>query len=182
MERKGVHPTADVSDKAVIGEGSRVWHQAQVREDVRIGRNCIVGKNVYVDFGVVIGDGCKLQNNVNVYHGVTLDDDVFVGPNATFTNDLYPRAKIWDETRLVKTRVKRGASIGAHSTIVAGVTIGEYATVGAGSVVTKDVPDHGLAYGNPARLNGWVCECGMKLKKSGKAWKCACGKEYGGLR
>jgi UDP-2-acetamido-3-amino-2,3-dideoxy-glucuronate N-acetyltransferase len=181
MERKDVHihPTAEVSDKAVIGEGTRIWHQAQVREGVVLGKNCIVSKGVYVDLDVKVGDNCKLQNGVNVYHGVVIEDDVFVGPSATFTNDLYPRARIWDNGRLVKTLVKKGASIGANSTIVCGTTIGSYATVGAGSVVTKDVPDHALVYGNPAKVRGWVCECGMKLEGAGQEMTCAsCGKKF----
>jgi len=182
MDRPGVyiHPTADVSPKALIGSGTKIWHQSQVREHVRIGRNCILGKNVYVDTSVSIGDNVKLQNNVNVYHGVTIEDDVFVGPNATFTNDIYPRAKIWSDERVVKTLVKRGASIGANSTIVCGNTIGEYAMVGAGSVVTKDVPDHALVCGNPARIIGHVCDCGMRLSmEADGTMRCvACGKGF----
>jgi UDP-2-acetamido-3-amino-2,3-dideoxy-glucuronate N-acetyltransferase len=173
------HPTAEVSSKAKIGEGTRIWHHSQVREDVEIGQNSILGKNVYVDFGVKIGSGVKLQNNVSVYHGVTIGDDVFVGPGVCFTNDLYPRARIWDEGRVVKTLIKDGVSIGANSTIVCGHTIGENAMIGAGSVVTKDIPAHALAYGNPARVVGYVCVCGRKLDKKGKAHKCPeCKKEY----
>lgn len=169
------HETADVSEKAHIGEGTRVWHQAQIREDTEIGKNCIIGKNVYIDFQVKIGDNVKIQNNVSVYHGVEIQDDVFVGPSAVFTNDLYPRAAIWDDERLSKTLVKKGASIGANSTIVCGTTIGAYALVGAGSVVTKDVPDHALVIGNPARIAGYVCTCGHKLQED---YTCpACGEK-----
>ena len=157
-----VHATAEVSDRAVIGTGTKIWNLAQVRENVVIGKNCILSKNVYVDFDVKIGDGVKLQNNVNVYHGVEIEDDVFVGPSATFTNDMFPRAFIGD-FELSKTLVKKGASIGANSTIVCGVTINEYAMIGAGSVVTKDVKSHGLVVGNPARLIGHVCKCGRRL-------------------
>ncbi|MFC2154098.1 acyltransferase [Candidatus Altiarchaeota archaeon] len=159
-----VHPTAEVSEKSRIGKGTKIWHQAQVRENVEIGENSIVGKSVYIDFNVKIGSGVKIQNNVNVYHGVTIEDDVFVGPNATFTNDMFPRAFLWDDSRLVKTRVKKGASIGANATVVCGITLGEYSMVGAGSVATSDVPDHGLVYGSPAKLHGFVCECGFKLE------------------
>jgi UDP-2-acetamido-3-amino-2,3-dideoxy-glucuronate N-acetyltransferase len=174
-----IHPTAEVSPKAKIGEGTRIWHQSQVREDVVIGDNCIIGKNVYVDFGVRIGSGVKLQNNVSVYHGVTIGNDVFVGPGVCFSNDLYPRAKIWDDSRVVKTEIKDGVSIGANSTIVCGNTIGENAMIGAGSVVTKDIPPHALAYGNPAKVAGYVCVCGRKLEKKGKAHSCPeCKKVY----
>lgn len=165
-EEKGffAHPTAEVSDKARIGAGTKVWNQSQIRENTTIGKDCVISKNVYVDFGVTIGDRVKLQNNVNVYHGVTLEDDVFCGPQMTFTNDLFPRAALWSDDRLVETLVKRGASIGANATVVAGITIGRHALVGAGSVVTGDVPDHGLVYGNPARLHGFACACGRKLE------------------
>jgi acetyltransferase-like isoleucine patch superfamily enzyme len=165
-----IHATADVSNKAEIGDGTSVWNFAQVREGARIGRNCILSKGVYVDAGVQIGDNCKLQNNVSVYHGVTIEDGVFVGPHVCFTNDLQPRAINTDGTLksasdwvVAETRVGYGAAIGANSTVRCGVTIGKWAMIGAGSVVTKDVPDHGLAFGNPARLHGFVCMCGEKL-------------------
>lgn len=159
-----VHPTAVVEDGAEIGEGTRIWHFAHVRSGAKIGRNCNIGKDVYIDVGVKIGDRVKIQNGVSVYRGVTLEDEVFVGPYAVFTNDKYPRAfsQSWE---IVPTMVKRGASIGANATIVCGITIGEYSMVAAGSVVTKDVPPHGLVMGNPARLVGFVCYCGRPLKE-----------------
>ena len=185
MAKKGVfvHPTADVSEKAKVAAGTKIWHQAQVREGAVIGKNCIIGKSVYIDFNVEVGSGVKIQNHVSVYHGVTIEDDVFVGPEVTFTNDILPRAFRWDDSLVVPTLVKKGASIGANSTIICGITIGEYSMVGAGSVVTKDVPPYGLMLGNPARLKGFVCECGMKIsggRKTGKGvvFSCkACGKE-----
>jgi len=158
-----IHPTAEVSKEAKIGEGTKIWHQAQIREKAEIGEKCNIGKGVYIDFGVKIGNNCKIQNYVSVYHGVTIEDDVFIGPSVTFTNDLYPRAYIWNEEKVSKTLVKKGASIGANSTIICGITIGRFAMVGAGSVVTKDVPDYALVYGNPAKIQGFVCECGRKI-------------------
>ncbi len=166
-EKKGnyfVHPTAIVEEGAVIGEGTRIWHHVHVRKGARIGKNCTLGKDVYVDVDVKIGNNVKLENRVSVFKGVIIEDDVFVGPHATFTNDLYPRAfsKDWE---VVETRVKRGASIGAGAVIVCGVTIGEYAMIGAGAVVTKDVPPFGLVLGVPAKLKGFVCYCGRTLDK-----------------
>lgn len=152
-------PTARVDDEAVIGDRTRLWHQVHVRSGARIGADCSLGKNVYVDAGVVLGDRVKVQNNVSVYQGVTIEDDVFLGPSCVFTNDLLPRASnpTWE---VVTTRVRRGASIGANATIVCGTTIGEWAMVGAGAVVTRDVAPHQLVLGNPARPHGWVCRCG----------------------
>ncbi len=170
-----IHPTAEVADGAEIGNGTKVWNLAQVREGSTIGENCIISKNVYIDTGVVLGNRVKVQNNVNVYHGVVVEDDVFLGPSMTFTNDLYPRA-FHSDWKITDTLVKRGASIGANATVVCGNTIGEYAMVGAGSVVTKNVPAHALVAGNPARQIGWVCECGQRLDHS---FKCpVCGKIY----
>jgi len=177
-----VHASADVSPRAKIGAGTKIWHQAQVREDAVIGSKCIIAKNVYVDFKVEIGSGCKIQNNVSLYYPAKIEDDVFVGPSVTFTNDLFPRAFLWDESRHTPlTLVRKGASIGADSVIIGGVEIGEYALVAAGSVVTHSVPAHGLVLGNPARLRGFVCKCGFKLDvtkatKGGKFVSAKCSK------
>ena len=165
-----IHPTADVSEKAVIEEGTSIWHQCQVREDVRIGKNCILGKGVYVDFGVRLGNNVKVQNYVSIYHGVEIEDGVFVGPHVCFTNDNFPRAinpdgslKAADDWVLGRILIKQGAALGANSTILPKVTVGEWSLVGSGSVVTRDVPAHGLVVGNPARLIGFVCACGQRL-------------------
>lgn len=165
-----IHPTAEVSPKATLGEGTSVWHHCQIREDARLGKNCILGKGVYVDAGVVIGDNVKIQNYVSVYHGVSIEDGVFIGPHVCFTNDMRPRAinpegslKAADDWILVNTNIRRGAALGANSTIRCGVTVGAWAMIGAGSVVTRDVPDYGLVAGNPARLLGFVCPCGSRL-------------------
>lgn len=166
-----IHETAEVSDKAIIGDGTRIWNQAQIRNDAELGENCIISKNVYIDEHVKIGNRVKVQNNVNVYHGVTIEDDVFLGPSMTFTNDMYPRS-FNSDWRITETLVKKGASIGANATIRCGVTIGEYAAVGAGSVVTKDVISQALVVGNPARQIGWVCRCGFKLDENGACTEC----------
>ena len=166
-----IHPTAEVSEGANIGDGTKIWNLAQVREDCVIGENCIISKNVYIDTKVEIGNRVKIQNNVNVYHGVKVEDDVFLGPSMTFTNDMFPRAFNAD-WKITNTLVKKGASIGANATIVCGNTIGEYAMVGSGSVVTKDVPAHALVVGNPARQIGWVCKCGCKLNDANTCTAC----------
>jgi UDP-2-acetamido-3-amino-2,3-dideoxy-glucuronate N-acetyltransferase len=169
-ERVTIHPSAEVSDTAELGPGTRVWHQAQVREGALIGSDCILGKGVYIDFDVRIGDRCKLQNAVFVYHGFSLEDGVFVGPGAMLLNDKNPRAINSDGTlksdadwTVSKGLVKTGASVGGAAVVLPGVTIGRFAMVGSGAVVTRDVPDHGLVYGNPARLKGFVCDCGHLL-------------------
>jgi acetyltransferase-like isoleucine patch superfamily enzyme len=167
-----VHPTAEVSPEATIGDGARIWHQCQIRERAEIGSNSVLSKGVYIDFEVRIGRNCKIQNGISIYHGVTLEDGVFCGPHCVFTNDKQPRAinpdgslKSADDWTLSQTLVKTGASIGSHATIVCGVTIGEWAMIGSGAVVTRDVPAHGLVYGNPARLHGFVCHCGQRLAR-----------------
>jgi acetyltransferase-like isoleucine patch superfamily enzyme len=165
-----IHPSAEVSPKASIGRGAKIWHQAQVREGATIGENCIVGKGAYVDFDVSIGANSKLQNGVFVYHGATVAEGVFLGPGVIITNDRVPRAINPDGTlkrdsdwQVSHTHIGRGASIGAQATILPGVTIGDFAMVGAGAVVTRDVPPHALVYGNPARVHGYVCACGANL-------------------
>lgn len=153
-----IHPTAVVEEGAQIGARTRVWHFAHLRSGARVGERCVLGKSVFVDAGAVIGSGCHIQNFVSIYSGVTLEDDVFVGPSATFTNDRYPRAT--GDWVLSPTLVRQGASIGANATILAGLTIGRWAVVGAGGVVTRDVEPHRLVVGNPAEPRGWVCRCG----------------------
>ena len=157
-----IHPTAIVEEGAKIGEGTKIWHHCHVRKDSKIGKNCVLGKSVFVDTGVVIGNNCKLQNRVTVYNGVSIADDVFIGPHVTFTNDLYPRSFNLD-WKIIPTKVKKGVSISANSTILCGVTLGKYCLIGAGSVVTHDVLDHALVFGNPARVKGVVCYCGAPI-------------------
>jgi acetyltransferase-like isoleucine patch superfamily enzyme len=159
MSETFVHRTADVHPTAAIGRGTKVWNNVQIRENAVIGEECIVGKSVYIDHTVRIGNRVKIQNGVSVYHGVTIDDDVFLGPHMTFTNDLYPRS-FDPEWHVVETKVRRGASIGANVTIVCGVELGEYCMIGAGAVVTKDVPPHALVVGNPGRIAGFVSVMG----------------------
>ena len=178
MEGIYIHPPPEVSPEARIGSGTKIWNHAQIREGASVGENCVISKNVYLDAGVSIGSGVKIQNNVNVYHGVTVEDDVFLGPSMTFTNDRFPRA-FNSDFEVSATLVKRGASIGANATIRCGIVIGEYAMVGSGSVVTRDVPPHALVVGNPARQAGWVCQCGGRLDLSG--YCSVCGAKRSGL-
>jgi UDP-2-acetamido-3-amino-2,3-dideoxy-glucuronate N-acetyltransferase len=181
MNKAKAESTSIVDGNAVIGDGTRVWNFVHVRENAEIGKKCVLGDYVYVDRGVKIGDGVKLENRATVYEGVTIEDDVFVGPHVTFTNDLHPRSFSTD-WKIHLTLVKKGASIGARTVIVCGVTVGEYALIGAGSVVTEDVPPYALAYGNPARIRGFVCRNGIKLvmeekRKAHVFMKCSVCKE-----
>lgn len=158
-----IHPTAEVSPDAKIGTGTKIWNYAQVREGASIGENCVLSKSVYIDANVSVGNGVKIQNGVSVYQGVIIEDDVLIAANVTFTNDKYPRA-FAEDWIVTPTLIKKGASIGANSTIVCGVTVGEYAMIGAGSVVTKDVPPYALAVGNPAAVVGEVNKRGERTK------------------
>lgn len=161
-----VHESAYVDKPCTIGAGSQIWHFSHVMPNVEMGEKCKIGQNVFIAAGVKIGSNVKIQNNVSVYDGVTLEDDVFCGPSCVFTNINTPRSAIPRNTKehYLTTLVKQGATIGANATIVCGHTIGRYAFIGAGSTVTKDLPDYALAYGNPAKQVGWMCECGAKLE------------------
>jgi UDP-2-acetamido-3-amino-2,3-dideoxy-glucuronate N-acetyltransferase len=187
LESVYIHSTADVSPEALISAGTRVWHQAQVRERASVGENCIIGKGTYIDFDVNVGSNVKIQNGAFIYHGATIEDGVFVGPGVILANDRLPRAinpdgslKSDADWEVSPTLVRRGASIGAGAVILPGVTVGEFALIGAGALVTHDVPPHGLVYGNPARLHGYVCRCGRPLKRSDlDDWRCdCCGESY----
>lgn len=170
-----LHATACVEEDAEIGEGTKIWHHAVVRSGAKIGDSCSLGQNTYIASGAVIGNRVRLQNNVSVFDGVTLEDDVFCGPNVTFTNVLFPRCEYPKLTGdYEKTLVEHGATLGAGCIIIAGVTIGKYAMIAAGAVVTNDVPNHALVIGAPARLRGWLCKCGKAISSSCPTCSCGC--------
>ncbi len=174
-----VHPSAIIEDGAEIGEGTKIWHFSHIMGGAKIGKNCVIGQNCFVADNTVLGNGVKLGNNVSVYTFVELEDNVFVGPSAVFTNDLNPRAPYPKGGKWIGTRVREGASIGANSTIVCNNTIGRWAFIGAGAVVTRDVPDYAIVAGVPARIINWMCECGEKLEfKDGNATCKKCGRKY----
>jgi len=175
------HESCYIDDGCQIGDDTTIWHFTHIMSGCTIGRGCHIGQNVVVLPGVVIGDNVKIQNNVSVYTGVTLEDDVFCGPSMVFTNVVNPRSHIVRKHEYRQTLVRRGASIGANSTIVCGHTVGRYAFIGAGTVVTRDVPDYALVMGNPGRFAGWMCECGVRLPDRGSPARqtCrTCGLEY----
>jgi UDP-2-acetamido-3-amino-2,3-dideoxy-glucuronate N-acetyltransferase len=157
------HETARVDPGAIVGDRTRIWHFSHVMAGARIGRGCTIGQNVFVAAGAVIGDGVKVQNNVSIYDGVTLEDGVFCGPSAVFTNVVTPRSHVSRRHAFAPTIVRRGATIGANATLRCGIEVGSYAFVGAGAVVTRDVPAFGLVVGNPARHVGWACACGARI-------------------
>lgn len=173
-----VHESSYVDEPCSVGEGTKIWHFSHIMKDCTIGRNCNIGQNVVISPGVVLGNNVKIQNNVSVYTGVECEDDVFLGPSCVFTNVINPRSHVSRKDEYRRTLLKKGCSIGANSTIVCGHTIGKYALVGAGAVVTKDVPDYALVMGNPARVKGYVCNCGEKLAFEGNTAICKCGRKY----
>jgi acetyltransferase-like isoleucine patch superfamily enzyme len=176
-----IHPSAEVSDDSKIGDNTLIWHQSQIREKTLIGVNCVLGKDVYVDIGVNIGDNVKIQNGSSIYHGTTIESGVFIGPGVIFTNDKKPRAinpdgslKGNDDWQVGETSVLYGASIGAGAIILPGITIGRFALVGAGAVVTHNVPDHAVVIGNPARQKGFVCKCATRLELDSETGEYGC--------
>ena len=177
-----VHESSYVDDGCEIGAGTRIWHFSHVMTGAVIGKGCNIGQNVVVSPQVVVGDNVKVQNNVSLYTGVILEDDVFCGPSMVFTNVVNPRSHVPRRNEYQRTLVGRGASLGANSTVICGHTIGQYAFVGAGAVVTKDVPAYALVVGNPGRITGWMCECGVKLAAGAippaNAVCAACGTHY----
>jgi UDP-2-acetamido-3-amino-2,3-dideoxy-glucuronate N-acetyltransferase len=179
MTKPFVHESAYVDEGATIGADTKVWHFCHVMPGAVIGRGCSLGQNVVVMSGTKIGNNVKIQNNVSIYEGVELEDDVFCGPSMVFTNVINPRSHVPRKNEYKRTLVKRGASIGANATVVCGVTLAEYCFVGAGAVVTRDVPAHALVTGVPARRTGWMCECGVKLEEGIIELSCgSCGKSY----
>ena len=177
-----VHESSYVDEPCTIGEGTRIWHFSHVMKNSEIGRNCNIGQNVVVSPGCVIGNNVKIQNNVSVYTGVILEDDVFCGPSMVFTNVINPRSHVERKDEYKQTLVKKGATIGANATIVCGNSLGQFAFVGAGAVVTRDVPDFAVVYGAPAKVQGWACSCGIKLDFPAGAEtasaSCSCGLSY----
>ncbi len=178
-----VHESSHIDDGAQIGAGTRIWHFCHVMGDTRIGRGCNIGQNVFIAAGVVVGDNVKIQNNVSLYTGVMVEDDVFLGPSMVLTNVVNPRSHVSRKDEYRRTLIRKGASVGANATILCGHTLGRYCFVGAGAVVTHDVPDFALVYGSPARIQGWMCQCGVGLQfEAGEGRKqavCAeCGTRY----
>jgi UDP-2-acetamido-3-amino-2,3-dideoxy-glucuronate N-acetyltransferase len=173
------HPTAVIDEGAEIGEGTKIWHFSHIMAGSKMGRDCNLGQNVVISPDVTIGNNVKIQNNVSVYTGVILEDDVFCGPSMVFTNVTNPRSHVLRRHEYKRTLVRQGASIGANSTIVCGITLGKYCFIGAGSTVTRDVPDYALMVGSPARRKGWMCYCGVKLAETGTDCSCpACQRSY----
>jgi len=174
-----LHETSYVDEDVRIGQGTQIWHFSHILKGSKVGKNCKIGQNVVIGPKAKVGDGCKIQNNVSVYEGVILEDEVFCGPSCVFTNVFNPRSAIPRIKELKNTLVKKGATIGANATIICGHTLGKSCFVGAGAVLAKDVPDYALVYGNPAKIKGWMCECGVKLIfKKTKAVCKSCAKEY----
>jgi UDP-2-acetamido-3-amino-2,3-dideoxy-glucuronate N-acetyltransferase len=174
-----VHPTAIVDGPVEIGEGTKIWHFSHVMSGAKIGRNCMIGQNAFISSGAILGNNIKIQNNVSIFDGVILEDDVFCGPSMVFTNVFNPRSFISRRKEFRQTVVGRGATIGANATVICGNKIGQYAFIGASSVVTKDIPDYALVYGNPGRVKGWVCQCAEEIIfRDGRAKCQACGKRY----
>ncbi len=174
-----VHESTYIDEPCEIGKDTKIWHFSHIMMNAKIGNRCNIGQNVVISPGVIIGNNVKIQNNVSVYTGVICEDDVFLGPSCVFTNVINPRSFIERKEEYKKTIVKKGASIGANATIVCGYDIGKYAFIGAGAVVTKNVPDYALVVGNPARIIGYVCQCGNRLEKQDSIYICnKCGKEY----
>ena len=178
MNEAQVHESAYVDEGVSIGRGTRVWHFCHLLPGTSVGERCSLGQNVMVGPNVTIGNNVKIQNNVSVYDGVVIEDDVFCGPSMVFTNVINPRSHVNRKAEFRRTLVRQGASVGANATIVCGTTLGRYAFVGAGAVVTKDVPDHALVVGVPATQVGWVCFCGERLSQNGDRFLCDCGKTY----
>lgn len=184
-----VHPSTLVEDNVEIGKGTKIWHQGHIRKGTKIGENCIIGRAVFIDFDSKLGNNIKVQNNAILYHQAIIEDGVFVGPGVILANDKLPRAinpdetlKSGDDWEVATTLIKKGAAIGASSVLTPGITIGAWSMAGSGSVITKDIPDHALIYGNPAKIKGFVCKCGKKLAKIGEnedvvVTRCACGEE-----
>ena len=173
-----VHESSYVDEPCKIGKGTKIWHFSHIMQDCIIGENCNIGQNVVISPKVVLGNNVKIQNNVSVYTGVKCEDDVFLGPSCVFTNVINPRSHVSRKSEYRETILGKGCSIGANSTIVCGHNIGKYALVGAGSVVTKDVPDYALVKGNPARVSGYVCNCGEKHNFENGQAVCKCGRKY----
>ncbi len=174
-----VHESSYVDEGAEVGKGTKIWHFCHVMPRARIGERCNIGQNVLVSPDVTIGNNVKIQNNISLYTGVIVEDDVFLGPSMVFTNVINPRSHISRKDEYKTTLVRKGASIGANATIICGTTLGRYCFVGAGSVVTRDVPDYALVYGSPARVHGWICQCGEQLQFEGERATCkSCGDAY----
>jgi UDP-2-acetamido-3-amino-2,3-dideoxy-glucuronate N-acetyltransferase len=174
-----VHESSYIDEGAEVGAGTRIWHFCHVMPGAKIGERCNIGQNVLVASDVKVGNNVKIQNNVSLYTGVIIEDDVFLGPSMVFTNVVNPRSHVSRKDEYKTTLVRKGATIGANATIVCGVTLGRYCFVGAGAVVTKDVPDYALVYGSPARVRGWMCQCGEQLNFQGERAVCPrCGDAY----